>query len=169
MSIYDNVITGQMDCQLPNPLGSTFNPTLEQYYAAGYRTRVSVDQPADGFRVTAYAPQDIDGATCKLVIVQQVNIAEEEAAAAAARLASITPQLWQDASVFRTLLRKYFGATAETDHTVTQQSVTNYFLTTTGLTGDQVRDGIFIQQLFNEIIAWTGDGTTWSFPWSNLP
>ena len=93
--IYDNIITGEMNCILPNPLNATFNPTMEQYNAAGYREQVSIDNPIEGFRVVKYAVQEIDSTTCKLIVAEQVNIAEEQAAQEAARIAA--EQARQDA------------------------------------------------------------------------
>ena len=171
MITYDNVITGEMNCVLPSPLGATFNPTMEQYNQAGYRERISIDQPAEGFRAKGYAVQEIDAATCKLVITEQINIADELEAARQARLATITPTLKMEAGMLREILRKHFGPNAETNHAVTYDVVQNYFIAKQAdgsITTQELADMLVMQKLFSDIIMWTGDGTIWSFPFDIL-
>jgi hypothetical protein len=89
----------------------------------------------------------------------------------AARIATITPALWQTAALFRSTLRKHFGDNAETNHEVTAQAVKEYFVAKQQagtITASEAADSVFLAEAFDEIKAWTGDGTSWSFPWSYL-
>jgi hypothetical protein len=172
MSIFDNISTGEMGVTLPNPLGATFNPSMDQYRSVGYRERVSVDQPTQGFRVVRYAPEAIDGSTCKLIVAQEVNIAEEEEIARQAKLATLTPVLIAQASIFRATIRKYFGDNAETNRAVTFTVVETYFLSkqvSGTITVQEVGDMFALKELFVVLSSWTGDTTTWSFPWDHVP
>jgi len=62
--------------------------TLKQLQAAGWRKIVAEDAPAEGYRITGQAVQQIDGTTAKLIVTSSVNIAKEAAAQAAAELAA---------------------------------------------------------------------------------
>lgn len=171
MKIYDNIITGERDCIRPNPLNGKFNPSETNYSEAGYRERVSVDLPSEGFRVVKYAVQEIDTTTSKLIVAEQVNIAEEAEAARQAKLATITPMLKTQAGMFRTILRTHFGDGAETNHDVTYTTVFTYFAgkqIAGTITAQEVADMFILDKLYNAILAWTADGTTWSFPWEVL-
>ena len=86
-----------MNCKLPNPLGSTFNPTFEQYQKVGYRIRAQVDQAADGIKILAYKPVAIDEKTCRLEAVSLVNVAEEAAKIEAETAANEQAKIaWQE-------------------------------------------------------------------------
>lgn len=79
-----------------------------------------------------------------------------------ARLADFqSAGLHYKAAKFRQLLQSFFGSGAETNRTITADYVTAYFMTATEMTGDQVRDGIFLKELFAELSAWNG-GETWT-------
>ena len=54
----------------------------------GWRKVTVVDDPTAGCRVTQYGVQEIDGLTCRLTVVAEVDIAAEAAANAAANLAA---------------------------------------------------------------------------------
>lgn len=71
--------------------------------------------------------------------------------------------------IYRNLLRKHFGPNAETNREVTEDAVNTYFLTATGLSGDDVRDGAYIKDLFEKLAPLSGDGTTWTLPWEIVP
>jgi len=73
---------------LPHVLGATINPNWDQLKAAGYRQLTSEDSPSAGCRVTVWRYDDVDGETARKVKVTEVNIAEEAAAAEAARIAA---------------------------------------------------------------------------------
>ena len=47
-----------------------------------------VDAPTAGYRVTQYGVQEIDGLTCRLTVVAEVDIAAEQAANAAVAIAA---------------------------------------------------------------------------------
>jgi len=92
--------------------------------------------------------------------------AEQEAA----RVATITAELWQTASVFRTILRLHFGENAETNHEVTEAAVSAYFVNRrmtleASERMDDAADSMLLANGFSAITEWTGAGTTWSFPW----
>ena len=82
--VYDNIITKKMGVSLPNPLNSTYNPTAAQYSAAGYRERVSIDLPTEGYVATAYEPVELSATTCKLAVSAEITQAEYDAQQAAA-------------------------------------------------------------------------------------
>ena len=93
---------------------------------------------------------------------------EQIAEAQAARLASFH-QLIPKAAAFRSLLRAYFGANAETNRAVTAEVVAQYFLTAPDLTVQGVQHGMTLKELFTELSAWNGTGETWTLPWEVVP
>lgn len=172
---YANINTNQMNVprtSLPNPLNATWNPTIDQYYENGWREQLSIDQPESGWAVTKYAIQELSSTTCKLIIAEQYNIAEEIERQRQAKLATLTPQLLMQAGAFRKILRTYFGENAETNHDVTFTAVMNYFLAKQAsgtITAQEVADMTVLKEIYVILVAWTGDGTTWSFPWDYVP
>jgi len=54
----------------------------------GWRKVTVVDAPTAGYRVTQYGVQEIDGLTCRLTVVAEVDIAAEQAANAAVAIAA---------------------------------------------------------------------------------
>jgi len=113
---------------------------------------------------------------CKWEAGALLAMTEEERTArdaydVAQRIATITPALWQIASIFRTILRRHFGENAEINHDVTEAAVETYFVNRnlTGTSGDtDAADAMILTSGFGTISGWTGDGTTWAFPWDNL-
>jgi hypothetical protein len=92
--------------------------------------------------------------------------AEVEAEQLAAKMATFpAPQAYK----FRELMRKHFGPDAETNREITADAVEYHFATATGLSGDDVRDGIFLKELFEKLATWNGTGETWTLPWGVLP
>lgn len=89
---FANINTGEIRINLDPVLelqGRTITgATLADYQALGWRKVVAVDAPATGYRVTSYGVQAIDATTCKLTVASSVNIADEQAAQAAAELAA---------------------------------------------------------------------------------
>jgi len=88
------------------------------------------------------------------------------------RIATITPAMAQTAAIFRATLRQHFGANAEIDHEVTASVVEQYFVGKRldgTLTTLDIADASLLERGFDAITAWTGDGTTWNFPWEVLP
>jgi hypothetical protein len=80
--------------------------------------------------------------------------------------------LIQTAFAFRAVLREHFGAGAETNRAVTATVVNNYFVNrrltnTTGPT--DATDSLLLLKGFEALTEFTGDGTSWSFPWSYVP
>ncbi len=93
---YANIKTGEITDSLPTQVGSTWNPTMVQLAEYGWRVIESVEQPQEGFRVVKRSIVNLTATTCKLIIAEQVNIAEEQAAqAAAAAAAEAEYKAWQ--------------------------------------------------------------------------
>jgi len=81
MSYYNIVTFSGEVAKRPDPMGSTFYPTEQQYCDAGWREVVGVEKPTDGYRVQAYGYRgNEDGKTCTKFVLSQINIAEEQAA-----------------------------------------------------------------------------------------
>lgn len=88
---YANIITQAVANELPkvpSQIGSTFNPDAKQQAEwlkkQGWRRVVTEESPTLGNRVTATKVVDaFDGETCRIQIVSQINMADEQAAQAA--------------------------------------------------------------------------------------
>lgn len=168
---YANVNTKQITDALPTQIGATWNPTLEQLQAAGWREVKSVGIPPEGCSVTAYDVVELSSSDCELTVLSYFDPVAAAAAARQTRLASITPELLFQANVFRTIMHTYFGPGSETNHDLTRLAVASYFndrRTSGTITAQETSDFVALQDLFDVISAWTGDGTTWSFEWSLL-
>jgi hypothetical protein len=138
-------------------------------YATDFLPVQAATVPA-GHVVTNRSIEVIDGVAIEQI--ETVTQAEYDAAQYAARIATITPDLWQTAGVFRALMREHFGPGAETNTTIKAGTVATYFInrrmTGTGGANDG-QDSFFLQMAFEQIKAWTGDGTSYTFPWHLLP
>ena len=175
--------TGEMNLVRPKeiitPAGKTFNPTEAQCFEVGYRLQTEVEAVPEGYRVTYKIEDNNDGQTCKLVIDTRVNLADEKAAqdqaiidARQARIDAISPMLKMQAAMFRTIIRRYFGANAETNRDVTYTAVFTYFVgkqSAGTITVQEIADMYVLEKLYVSITAWTMDDTTWSFPWEIIP
>jgi len=78
----------------------------------------------------------------------------------------------KQAAIFRWVLRQHFGEGAETNQTITEDYVTEYFVMRRimGNSGaNDASDAILLQNGFNVIKAITGDGTSWSLRWDLIP
>lgn len=96
--------------------------------------------------------------------------AAQQAAVAAHQQAAVA--LVPTAYVLKTTLVKYFGAGAETSRIVTKGYVSAFFdakRQAGTITEQEVADVVALMQAFDAITQWTGDGTTWSFPWNLVP
>ena len=179
---YANINTKQVTETLPRIIDATVDPTMEQLNAVGWRTVVAEDAAPEGCYITAQGIAEIDGTTCKLTVVAYSDPATEEAARQAAVVAArqaridAMPQGLKDAArMFRTILRTYCGPNAETDRSVTYTAILMLYAakkanpaTTTAELTIITADMFILEKLYNSIVAWTGDGTTWSFPWEVL-
>lgn len=89
---FGNINTQEIVETLPSILvlnGQTITGAdIRHWSLLGWRSVTQVDEPTAGFRVTKYGVQGIDGLTCKLIVSAQVNIADEQAAQAAAEAAA---------------------------------------------------------------------------------
>ena len=81
---YANITTHEIVDVLPSiiqtPSGVTHNPTWDQLATIGWRKVTEIQQPSEGCRVVEYGVIEIDGTNCRLTVVKEVNIAEEEKA-----------------------------------------------------------------------------------------
>ena len=163
----------------PSPWNQINIVTLQ---AQGWRDLPPTPPPvADGFQRSAITYIEGDGITAQAhytdMIIADIQAAEEAAQAAQeaqaksdynARVQAVSTQ----AHIFRATLQKYFGAGAETNQAITQTSVQAYFI---GLqqagtvTAQNLADAEVLNTLFPVLSAITGDGTTWTFPWSTIP
>lgn len=83
----------------------------------------------------------------------------------------ITSALWDIAHAFRTVLRAHFGVEAETNTNITELSVMRYFALkriNNDIDASDGMDAVVLMMGFNAIKQWTGDGTSWSFPWDQM-
>ena len=151
--------------ECPNPLNGIYNPPDALKFACGYRRVPPLPAIPDGFTETSCVLGDGDGETGSWIQTVRPN-ADIEAEQLAAKMATFpAPQAYK----FRELMRKHFGPDAETNREITADAVEYHFATATGLSGDDVRDGIFLKELFEKLAAWNGTGETWSLPWGVLP
>ena len=82
------------------------------------------------------------------------------------------PEKLQDLALFRMTLQRYWGAGAETNQAVSQQSVTGYFIQkhmTAGLTNQELGDSEILAKLYVELAPLCPDGTTWTAPYELIP
>jgi hypothetical protein len=159
--------------EMPGSLRNVSNATIADFVADGWREYVKSVLPniksstwADNG--TQYYETDVVQHTEKELADIE---AQRQAEAAAARLASFHPYI-QKAVLFRATLRKHFGPTAETDHSVTASAVAELFLVKQiagTITTQELADAIVLDKLFAELAAWNGTGETWTLPWSVLP
>jgi hypothetical protein len=66
--------------------GTITGATIEHWAELGWREITQIDEPAAGYRVTAYRIQELGPLTSKLTVASSVNIADEVAANAASVL-----------------------------------------------------------------------------------
>ena len=87
---FGNIHTGEIKTALPTVLaleGKTITGADITHWAAlGWRRVVEVEQPAEGYRAAGYNVVEVDGLTCQLTLTGSINIADEQAAAAAAQI-----------------------------------------------------------------------------------
>lgn len=96
---------------------------------------------------------------------------EIEAEQHAAYVAKCTPY-FPLAAVYRVALRRNFGENAETNQEVTQASAMAYFaakVASETITPLETADSALLMAAFPILAALTPDGTTWSFPWAEVP
>lgn len=112
---------------------------------------------------------DRDGAVIRYYDAQGVVYMEEEFhgdVLAGYRPLTPSPRLLAIADTFRTVLRLHFGEGAETDTSITAETVARYFLdrrvSGTAEPGDAT-DLIILREGFDAIKAFTMTGETWSF------
>jgi hypothetical protein len=99
-----------------------------------------------------------------------------DAESAATRLATFTPALAMVASVMRRTLNEVFVATfgehCELNRNLTAEVVFGYYfqiIATRPLTDEEQRAKDILQNGFEALTAWTGDGTIWTIPWEVVP
>ena len=83
----------------------------------------------------------------------------------------VSPSVMEQACAFRSVLRRHFGSSSETNPSLTKDVVKRYFamkkMADEGETGDAL-DFAVLSIGFETIQQWTGDGTTVSFPWDKV-
>jgi hypothetical protein len=147
------------------PASGPYNQTVEMKAAQGYRVMPGAPAIADGYTRISMVPADLDGINGQWEVVDRLT-SDIEAEQLAAKIATFpAPQAYK----FRELMRKHFGPDAETNREITADAVEYHFATATGLSGDDVRDGIFLKELFVKLANWNGTGETWTLPWGVLP
>lgn len=171
-----NIGLGSRQIGLPKSLhtaiGNTQDPTEGQCNAAGWREIVEVVPPPEGMSATGWEVVQINEKECKIVCNSWIDPVAEEARRKAEKLASITPELISLAQMYRSLLREYFGANAETNKSVTEKIVAMYFLQLQQLgtiTAKQLADKDAMAYFFEQLNIWWGTGETWTFPWEIIP
>ena len=159
-----NVITKEEI--LPTCIGNTQNVTWENsrelLKSIGWRIRPELPAPEDGFervRLSYLNNNGEDLAQAEYVDILIQDRLDEEAEIRKEEF--VNSGLCMKASLFRNLLVSFFGEGAEVNRQITEAYVTQYMLSVTGLSGDRVRDGIFMQKLFEELSAWN-NGETWT-------
>jgi hypothetical protein len=119
--------------------------------------------------IDAAEAQEIAEAQAIAETEAQVHAEADEAAEQARvqeRLDSFVP-LIPTARAFRTILRAYFGAGAETDRNITSEMVMGYFLKKreTGLTTEETFDAVALMKMHQVLIEWNQSTETWTIPW----
>ena len=146
---------------IPDRLPGIDNPNADTLLANGWRYADPDGIPAlaDGYTRSAIRWEDSGDSVNAVAVYQDRLIAEITAEQQAAKMATFPGAA---AFKFRELMRKHFGENAETNREVTADAVEYHFATATGLSGDDVRDGIFLKELFAKLTAWNGTDETWS-------
>lgn len=148
--------------------GFRYPPVLPPVPDGCQRSAVVYAEAGDGKNAVA---QYTDTPLAVLQAQQQAADAAAVTAASNAKAAAVAA-VAQQAHIFRSILQKYFGAGAETNPVITQAAVQAYFvgLEQAGtVTAQNLADAEVLNTLFPVLTQITGDGTTWSFPWSEIP
>lgn len=77
-----------------------------------------------------------------------------------------------EAELFRQTMRLHFGDGAETNRAITAPLVKTYFVGkryTGTITAADLADATLLNDGFAKLAAWTGDGTSWTFPFHLIP
>ena len=162
-----NIHTNERQNNWPNQVGATLNATREQAEAAGWRDAGEPPAVQAGYTRISDTWSEAGG----WQVVDRLT-AEIEAERAQAKLALLTPELIQAASVYRTAMHRNFGVGSEVDTTITKQFVEQYFAGRAAcgiITTQEIADSQLLSLTFPVLEAWTGDGTAWTFPWSMVP
>lgn len=168
-------LTTQQVYTFPCDIGGVKNVTWENgrdlILADGGRIDPGEPPIADGYTRTACTFADGDGVNGQWQVTDSLT-ADIEAEARAAKLATLTPELIQHAALFRLTLRRHFGDGAETNRDVTAGAVAAHFTAQQvagTITATDLADAVMLDKMFTELAAWTGDGTSWTFPWEAVP
>jgi len=147
------------------------NPSDFDRYRAGRRELVPF-VPEDGMVVIPGTRRvERDGDTVREVYDTE-HEAEAVARSRAAYLASIPADIIPLAAAYRTTIRALFGGGAETNHAITEQVVTAFFLSKRAaneMTQELDNAERILEIGSREIRKLTPDGTCWTFPWEVVP
>jgi hypothetical protein len=164
--------------QIPAKLGNVDNPNEATLLEKGWRYEPPVPPVADGYTRLSIRLIEGDGVTGAWEIVDRLTseIAADQAAADKARMiALMTPSLVQLAALYRSVLRRVTGdATAETNRSITRESVATIFLgaIAEGTMTDELRDAQALLQFgFDWLspIVGANPPNTWDLPWEVVP
>jgi hypothetical protein len=154
---------------IPKPtfIGNTYSPTEAQLANYGIKKVLAPGVDQKYWVWSDEAGRFLEMSDQEKAAIDQAEL-EAEMQIQQARFMEIAPI----ATVFRWVLHQHFGENAETDHNITEEAVTQYFIQRriTGTSSPtDASDAILLQKGFDAIKTFTGDGTSWSFPWDQLP
>jgi hypothetical protein len=155
-------------------INGTTPPTAAQLQAAGWRlwdgTEPALDPSME--RLSRSLAQDPANPERAVMQVVDGSIAERLARERAARLQDFAATQATNAVIFRTTLRRHFGAGAETNRLVTATAVAGYFTAkqiTGTITAQELADAVVLDKLFETLRRWNGTDETWTLPWEYVP
>lgn len=181
--MWKNLTTGEHSEDKPgfSQFHQASNPSREMLAADDWYECVPRPAPSEGYEHGPEVWVVLDGMlVCEnndtLIqdrLDQEARTAEQERQDAIdAKLARLTPALLQKAMLFRATLRIHFGPGAEVNHSVSAEAVAGYFeqrRMNRTIAAVESADAVALMRYFADLTEWTGDGTTWSFPWEMLP
>jgi hypothetical protein len=152
--------------------------TETQARERGWRNMPELPPLADGYERLSVRWTEGDGTAAMAVYVDTLiadRLAAEQAADKARMIALMTPSLVQLAALYRSVLRRVTGdATAETNRSITRESVATIFLgaIANGTMTDELRDAQALLQFgfewLSPIVA-ANPPNTWDLPWEVVP
>jgi hypothetical protein len=163
-------------------IGTWKHPGAAILLAEGYRLcdLDSVPSVADGYTRQSVTwvqnPDDAERGMPSVVDRLTSEIEADQVAANKARMiALMTPSLIQLAALYRSVLRRVTGdATAETNRSITRESVATIFLMAieNGTMTDELRDAQALLQFAFDVlspIVGANPPNTWDLPWEVVP
>jgi hypothetical protein len=146
-----------------------YNPTIPDLAIAGWRQVLNIRSPAAGLVVDSYSMVTTNIYYANLLVATQHNISQA-ADAGFTNNPAWTTNLIFEAQQFRTILRGYAGAGAETNYDVSGQTLVRFFVNKFANSSMTTNDTInlsVIQLIMPNILVFTND--TRGFPWRLIP